>query len=482
MIKSYFQKGILTIQILVFGSAAIMLSVGLIQWANVAIQSSQNLISKTTAFTIAEAGIEYYKWHLAHNQEDFYDGTGTSTGPYVHEFKDKDGNVLGSFSLAISPPPANSTIVTIVSTGVTLNGKFSKSIRVRLGRQSLARYAALTNAANRFGVGTEVFGPIHSNNGIRFDGLAHNLVSSAVDQYDDPDHSGLAEFGVHTHISPTDPLPTTTPSPPNRSDIFMAGRALSVPAVNFSGLTQTLSDIKTNASSGGGYYPSSTAFGYNLVFKTNDTFDLYRVTSLSAAPSGCTNLLSQSGWGTWSIGNQTLISANNPYPSGSILFFEDNLWIKGQIDGARLTVASGRFPDLTSTNASITLNEDLLYTRYDGTDALALITQKNINIGMISSSTIRVDAALIAQNGRVGRYYYRPPDGSSNRCQPYHSRSTITTYGMIGSNARYGFAYTDGTGYTFRNLNYDPHLAFEPPPGFPISSSEQYALISWEEL
>lgn len=473
------KKGILTIQVLIFGSAAILLSVGLVYWASVALNSALQIVSQSTAFSISEAGIEYYKWHLAHNQTDFQDGTGTSTGPYEHDFYDKDGTLLGKFSLAITPPPANSTVVTIISTGTTANGKFSKSIKVRLGRQSLARYAALTQAANRFGAGTEVFGPIHSNNGIRFDGLAHNIVTSAVATYDDPDHSGGQEFGVHTHISPTDPLPPAVL--PNRSDVFMAGRAVSVPAVNFSGLTQTLSDIKTNASSGGGYYGSSTVFGYDIVFKTNDTFDLYKVTALTSAPGGCTNTLSQDGWGTWSIKTQSIYKSNVPFPTSSILFFEDNIWVKGKINGARLTIAAGRFPDLAATNASITLNDDLLYTNYDGTDALALITQKNINIGLVSSSTLRIDAALIAQNGRVGRYYYEPSGGGSN-CSPNDSKSSITTYGMIGSNGRYGFAYTDGTGYALRNLSFDPHLAYEPPPGFPISSSEQYAMISWEEL
>jgi hypothetical protein len=51
----------------------------------------------------------------------------------------------------------------------------------------------------RFGAGTEVFGKIHSNVGIRFDGVAHNVISSGVASFDDPDHGGGNEFGVHTH-------------------------------------------------------------------------------------------------------------------------------------------------------------------------------------------------------------------------------------------------------------------------------------------
>jgi triosephosphate isomerase (TIM) len=87
---------------------------------------------------------------------------------------------------------------------------------------------------------------------------------------------------------------------------------------------------------------------------------------------------------------------------------------------------------------------------------LALIAQDNINVGMVSADTLRIDAALMAQNGRAGRYYYEPngnfpSGGGSTNCSPYHLRNSLTLYGMIGTAQRYGFAYTDGTGYTTRN-------------------------------
>ena len=50
------------------------------------------------AFAIAEAGIEYYRWHLAHAPAGFQDGTGHA-GPYVHNYYDKDGNQIGQFTL-----------------------------------------------------------------------------------------------------------------------------------------------------------------------------------------------------------------------------------------------------------------------------------------------------------------------------------------------------------------------------------------------
>jgi hypothetical protein len=99
---------------------------------------------------------------------------------------------------------------------------------------------------------------------------------------------------------------------------------------------------------------------------------------------------------------------------------------------------------------------------------------------MYSDDTLRIDAALVAQNGRVGRYYYQGPGGGQH-CSPYHVRTQLTSYGSLITNARYGFAYTDDTGYINRNLIYDATLLYGPPPGFPLAS-DQYELLNWEEV
>jgi hypothetical protein len=198
-----------------------------------------------------------------------------------------------------------------------------------------------------------------------------------------------------------------------------------------------------------------------------------------SAPSGCNAPSGQTGWGTWTIrttgnGNQTLIG-NYPITANGLIFVEDNVWVEGQINTARVTLAAGRFPDNASTRPSITVNNNLLYTNYDGQDVLALIAQGNINTGLGSLNDLRIDAALIAQNGRVGRYYYESDCGTG------YDRNSITLYGMIGTNIRYGFAYTDGTGYNTRNIIYDANLLYGPPPSFPLTS-DQYQIVSWDEI
>lgn len=475
------------IQVIIFGSIAVYLLAGLANWSATSMRVGRQTIYREQAIQIAEAGVDYYRWHLAHSPQDYQDGTGMP-GPYVHDFKDKDGNSIGQFTLDITPPPLGSSLVAIKSSGgVATDIATVRNISVRLAKPSFAKFAVVANAAMRFGEGTEIFGPVHSNGGIRLDGLAHNVISSSATSYNDPDHSGGNEFGVHTHVNAPPgtgvndnfrSLEAPPNSPSARSDVFEAGRQFPVPAVDFAGITADFAQMKSDAQVNGFYRPSAGALGYHVVLRADDTFDLYRTTGLVNAPSGCTNSQNQTGWGTWSISNQNLIG-NYPLPANGIIFLEDDVFIDGQINTGHITIVAAFLPDNPPFRKNIIVNQDLLYTNYDGQDTIGLIAQGNINVGMVSDTDLRIDAALIAQNGRVGRYYYRPPGGSS-RCSPYHTRQTITLWGMIGTNQRYGFAYTDGNGYQTRNINYDGNLLYAPPPSFPLAS-EQYMTLSWEE-
>lgn len=482
MIKNY-QRGTLLIPIIIFSSVAVVVIGGLVRWAQITIEANRQLIVREKAIQLAESGIDYYRWHLAHDQDDFQDGTG-APGPYIHQVNDKDNNAIGQFSLDITPPPIGSTRVRVESTGTPIGSTISRTIRVEMAIPSLARYAVAANDQMRFGAGTEVFGPIHSNLGIRFDGLAHNTITSALSSYDDPDHIGNNEFAVHTHVNvppgtgvndtfrPNE-APPTNPVP-SRTDIFEVGRQFPVPAVDFTGLTNNLASIKSSAQSAGQYFAASGAQGYQVILRTNDTFDIYRVNSQTNPPFSCTNTSNQTGWGTWSVNNRQFIG-NYAIPANGLIFVEDNVWVEGAINGVRVTVASGRFPDNPSTRPQLTVNNDLTYTNYDGTDVIALISQGNVNVGLVSDTNLRIDAALVSQNGRVGRYFYE------NDCSPYHIRTSLTLYGMIATNVRYGFAYTNGSGYQTRNIIYDANLLYGPPPSFPLTS-DQYEILSWEEI
>jgi hypothetical protein len=461
------KKGQIAVQLLFLSAVVVALIAGFVSLAASLLQISVRSQNKLQAFAIAEAGIEYYRWHLAHGPQDFTDGTGHA-GPYVHDYYDKDGIKIGQFSLDITPPPVGSTIVSIKSIGnVLADPSVQKIVQVRMGIPSFAKYAWVLNDFVVFGVSAEVFGPIQSNALIHFDGIAHNLVSSALTTSTDPD-TGNRVWGVFTDDAPADPAP---PTPlPSRPDVFMAGRSVGVPAVNFTGLTANLATLKTQAQSGGFYAPSSTVFGYDLAFATT-SYTVSKVTALTAPPNGCSN--SAAGWGTWSV-SSTSLYATGTIPANGVMFFEDNVWVHGKVNGGRVTVASGRFPDNASTRSTITVNSNLLYTNFDGTDTIALIAQNNINIGLVSANNLTIDAALIAQNGRIGRYSYAG-------CGTNAARASLTTFGMMATNVRSGVYYSTTDGYQARTYDYDANLLYGPPPSFPLTT-DQYTPISWEEV
>ena len=486
--KSSYNDGYLLIQVLVFGAVAVIIISGLVAFAAANIKLGRRIVLSEQAFQMAEAGLEYYRWHLAHDPSDYTDGTG-QPGPYVKNFYDKDGILLGTFSLDIIPPPLGSTLVTLQSTGISAQDtSVQRTIISKLAIPSFANFAAVANAVMRFGSGTEVFGPIHSNNGIRFDGIAHNLVTSLLSNYNDPIHSGANEFAVHTHVNPPPgtglnnsfrPLEAPPTSPVmSRTDVFIAGRSFPAPEVEFDTIMNDLIQMKADAESGGLYFASSTVSGYQIALKTDDTFDLFRVNNLRAVPSGCTS--GTSGWGSWTASSTTLtLLGNYPFPANGLIFLDDNVWVEGTIDGARLTIVAARIPDDdVNQRRSMTFNNNILYTNYDGTDVIALIGQNNVNAGLYSEDNLRIDAALVAQNGRVGRFSYSDTD-----CAPYDRRTTLTLYGTIVTALQYGFAYGDPVtnGYSFRNLIYDSFLLYNPPPFFP-ETEDFHEVIYWKEI
>ncbi len=475
-------QGQILIQVLLLSTLAVVFLSVLTNLALHNIQTLTRAYHFEQAFQIAEAGIEYYRWHLAHNPTDYTNGTG-APGPYTVPYTDKGGIAIGEFILDITPPLTGSTVITIRSTGkLYADPAAVRIIEVKLGIASLAKFAVVANDEMNFGPGTIAYGPIHSNGGIRFDGIAYNVVSSAVAQYNDPDHSGQDEFGVHTHVDPIDPLPPA--AVPTRPDVFVAGRQFPVPAIDFDGIIADLAGIKADAQASGVYFGPSSAKGYEVVLKTDDTFDVYRVQNLIPKPNGCSNEVADNDWGTWSVNNTTLLG-NYAIPANGLIFFEDDVWVRGQINTTRLTIGSARFPDNPGTRTNITINSDLLYSNYDGQDIIGLIAQNDINVGLYSEDNLRVDGALIAKSERIGRPYYRAPEGPQDFCGPEAFRSEITLFGMLATNERYGFKWSCGgvycSGYATRTIVYDPNLLYSPPPGFPLTS-DQLEVISWEEI
>ena len=89
------KRGTVTPALLIIVSAFIIAVYGLLFILTLQFDYSQRQISSEKALNIAEAGINYYQWHLIKNPSDFQDGTEDLDGPYIHNYEDPQGGFVG---------------------------------------------------------------------------------------------------------------------------------------------------------------------------------------------------------------------------------------------------------------------------------------------------------------------------------------------------------------------------------------------------
>ena len=169
-IKRTLSRGDILVSVIIFSAIAVTVTIGLVNWGASMLKNIRTVQSREQAFQIAEAGLDYYQWHLAQNPNDYTDGT-TSPQPYVHTFYDSTGAVLGSYSLTVTVPPVGSTVVKITSVGTLASSTISRTTQETLAIPSLAKFAVIADDTMNFGVGD------HCKLGERRDG--ERLLSSA---------------------------------------------------------------------------------------------------------------------------------------------------------------------------------------------------------------------------------------------------------------------------------------------------------------
>lgn len=404
-----------------------------------------------TAFQVAEAGLDYGRWRLAHAPEDYSAKTTT--------IEDQFAGDLGTYEVTFAPPATGGTSVLITSIGTTAAqpGR-TVELQARYGRPSLARYASITNSDVWYG-GT-ISGPVHSNGGIRMDGTSDSLMTSAQETYVCQAYHGcnnLTKPGVWG------------------TGVIQDLWEFPVVAIDYNGLTSDLLAMKTAAVAAGTYYGPSGAHGYQIVFNSDNTYTISRVTARGPKI--------WSWWqGAWKytshdVGTMSFITTA-PVPSNGIIFIEDTAWIRGDIRD-RISVAAGVFPDTPNSNVDIIVNGNMSYGGVlDGTRSLGVIAQRNVQIPWSGAPNDMVlQGAFIAQKGSFHRRYY---DGSA---QTHRLKDSLTRYGMIASYGVPATAWVSGnsvvSGFRQGSSAYDPNMLYNPPPYFPTAG--QYDFISWEE-
>ncbi len=468
------QSGYLLIMTLVFSSVLLTIVTSMIGFAVVQSRAISAKIQYEQAGQIAEAGLNYYKWYLAHHPGDMTHGTG-NPGPYVFTYYDPEGEAIGEYSLEIQSTQfcGETSSVRIESVGHTYaNPDAQRKLSARYARPTVADYAFILNSSVWAGPDRVITGPYHSNGGIRMDGRNESTVTSNLETWTctpafDCEPSSTQD-GVFTTTSNSNPSLFSFPSPP----------------VDFAGITVDLANIKDKAHNGGGlYFPEITQgngrFGYRVTFNNDNTVRVRRVT-------GTLQVWGYSSEDGWQLERPIITSNNNsniyPIPEDCpVLFFEDDVWLEGTV-GGKVTMGVGNLTT-SSDPRSIILHNNILYSSATSSGLLA-VAQNNILVGLEVPNNMTVNGVYIAQNGRYGRNHYLTSD-LNNTYDPYVTRNSLTMNGTIVSNGRVGTQWVNPSGVTTsgflnRTNSYDRLLATDPPPFIPVTS-DVYQFHEWRD-
>lgn len=473
-------RGSITLLVLVFGGIFFTLLFALAGFV-LGQNRAQNLSrQKAEAFTIAEAGIDYYRWFLLHFPGNTTDGTG-GPGPYVTTYADPEGGTAGTYSLSITGNSSCGEVqsIDVSSTGVPADApSVSATIHARYALPSVAAYSYIVNSSVWAGADRTINGPYHSNGGIRMDGTANAPVTSSLSTW-----TCDSSFGCSP--SKTEP------------GVFGSGTNQNLwnyptPQVDFAGIAANFSTLKTTAETSGIYLPrfssgnsNSAAYhkGYHLIFNADGTLTVRKVASVTTLhnvlpvdnPTAYTNdytlINSESAYKTFSI------------PSGChLIFVEDNTWIEGTIPSkVTVVVANVTTPGVTP---DVVLHGDIKYATTDGTSGLTVISGHDILIAPDSPYNMTLDGIFVAQGGAFGRNYYYYAGGGCNGT--YEPRGSLTIVGSTISNLRTGTAWINGcgsgsnAGFQSRTDSFDRTLLTDPPPFTPTTSS-QWQFVDWQQ-
>lgn len=425
---------------------------------------------KVKALALAEAGIEYYRWHLAHFPTDLTNGTGTTTS-FTLTQNDPEGGTAGTISMSITPNQAcgQTQSIDINSTGFPSDGSgATRTVVARYAQPTVASYSYIVNSSVWAGSDRTINGPFHSNGGVRMDGVANSAVTSSLSTW-----QCTSNFGC----SPTQTEPGVFGAGPNQTLWTYP-----TPQVDFNGIAANFSNLKSVAQSSGLYYarysggqPNSAAYwkGYHLIFNGDGTFTLKHVTSTSAVTVQPINPADSTSDRTV-INNETAVGTYTIPAGCGVIFVEDNTWIEGVVKG-KVTVVVANVSD-TGVSPNAMLPNNITYA--DSSSGLTVLAANDILITGTSPTNMTLNGVFVAQGGAFGRNYYGCPSS-------YEPRGTLTIHGTTVSNQRTGTKWAGGcpngdAGYQTRTDTYDQTLASDPPPFTPTISTD-YQFIDWRE-
>lgn len=458
--------GISFMQVIITGTIILAICVTVAAVVFRTLQYAARTQKAVSATYIAEAGINYYLWHLSHNVNDYCDGKACGTlgpdgyGPFTYDFKTPDGRKQGSYKIYVKPPTSASASVTVRSVGSAIGATAPRTLQASIAIPSFAQYAILTNTEIWIGSSETVDGALHSNSGVHFDGTGNDVVTSAQATY-----RPSSQFGGNGSV---------------QNGVWGSGTPSSlwrfpVNSVDFQSVTADLQKLKTDAVAGGKYLaptsPSnpSSKLGYYLELRGDGGIDVYKLTREQCTSTTRTFI-------------QTLT-----HPANNILFVDDNVWIRSKPNEkmpGRLTIAAAYLPANASTYKSITIMGDIKYAAKDGSVALGLIGQEDVKVSQQAPDTLEINAAMLAQQGHV--WYDKDTLAGTNCSQDV--KQAISVYGTIATNLYWTWSIVTGSGSNYTTVDgfrttsnaYDKNLRLTPPPSFPLTGT--FSILNYREI
>ncbi len=520
ILKHVKEDGYFLPTIISFMVAALILVSAVVVVINTNISVVGNNIQSQQAFNIAEAGINYYLWHLSHNPTDYKDGQSIPVtpdptlgyGPYVHNYVDDNAKNVGTFTLWLNPQSNGSTIVNVRSIGKVSGSAAIRTVQAQIGASSFASYGVVSDSALWFGNTESASGPVHSNQGVRMDGSSDSDITSANTTYV-PSYElggdGASHPGVWCNPSVTSPVNCNTRSkvdwhyPKPLVDFNqVSGSLCTIKKVAFKSDPSTIALAslptacsQTPATRTTAYLPQRSANGsfslskgYLIQLNPNGSYDLYNVNGETDTLSPYTSALTLQ-----------LVASGISIPSSGVIFAEDNVWVRSNpAFHGRVTIAAGRLA--TSNNANIVVADNLKYSVKDGSDAIGLVAEGDVLIApyappVSGSFTFEVDGAILAETGNTEYpVYYR---SSANRCTHgwINANQQFNYYGSVATRQDWTWTWLVGgpcgdaandpvngyiSGVEHNNTQFDTNLQYNPPPSYPVTGS--YNILSWREV
>ena len=458
------QRGYLLILVIVYSSIFFVIISSFIGFIITQSRVIEQKVQHEQAGQIAEAGLNYYKWFLAHYPNDSTNGTG-GPGPYVGVYFDPEGAAIGEYSLAVASTTYCGEVssIDVRSTGHTYeNPTVTRTLSARHSKPSVAEFSYILNSNVWVESDSNIFGPYHSNGGIRMDGTNNSSVSSGQSSW-----SCGSTFGCSPTSTQNGVFTTTTNA---NTSLFEFPAA----PINFSGITVDLLSIQTKAQSGGLYFGPSGRSGYHLIFNSNGTVTVRRVNSKQNEPNGY-------AWGRYMniLNGTTLIGTYTPPASCPVIFVEDQVWIEGIVRN-KITLAAADV-DTSGVNPSIILNNNITYA--NATSGLLAIGEFDVLIGLVVPDNMTLNGVFIAQLGSFSRNFYDASMPSA--WEQYILRNSLTINGTIVSNGRVITKWVNSSnqyvsGFNNRYSSYDLNLVLDPPALIP-RTSDVHKFSDWRD-